>query len=51
VYEDYLPKALEACTFVPAPKYEVVGSGFSAIQMGMDTVKNGVSAKKIVINL
>lgn len=50
-YEDYLPKALEAGTFVPAPKCEVVGSGLDAIQHGMNTLKEGVSATKIVIKL
>lgn len=51
VYEDYLPQALEAGAFVSAPDYEVVGSGLEALQHGMNTLKAGVSAKKIVITL
>jgi len=51
VYEDYLPEALEIGTFVPAPEYEVVGHGLGAIQLGLDTLKKGVSAKKIVVTL
>jgi len=51
VYEDFLPQALETGTFIPAPEYEVVGSGLGSIQLGLDTLKKGVSAKKIVITL
>jgi len=51
VYEDYLPKALEAGKFVAAPDYEVVGSGLEAIQLALDTQKKGVSAKKIIVTL
>lgn len=51
VYEDYLHKALEAGTFISAPDCEVVGSGLEAIQIGLDALRKGVSAKKIVITL
>ena len=51
VYGDYLSDALEAGVFVPAPRSEVVGSGLDSIQLGLDTLKKGVSAKKIVVNL
>lgn len=51
IYRDYLPKALEEKTFVPAPKARVVGKGLDAIQQGMDLNKKGVSAEKIVITL
>ncbi|CAM6129773.1 unnamed protein product [Calypogeia fissa] len=51
VYEDFLPEALAAGTFVPAPEPEVVGKGLHAIQDGLDALKKGVSAKKIVITL
>ncbi|CAM6103544.1 unnamed protein product [Calypogeia fissa] len=51
VYEDFLPEALAAGTFVPAPEPEVVGKGLHAIQDGLDAQRKGVSAKKIVITL
>jgi len=51
VFEDYLPHALEAGTFVPYPEAEVIGNGLEAIEIGMDTLKKGVSAKKIVVSL
>lgn len=51
VYEDYLPDALEVGAFVSAPEYQVVGSGLNSIQLGLDTLKKGVSAKKIIVTL
>ncbi|EXJ83466.1 hypothetical protein A1O1_07089 [Capronia coronata CBS 617.96] len=51
IYGDYLPKALAAGKFTPAPKAEVVGQGFEAIQGALDALKQGVSAKKLVVTL
>ena len=51
VYEDYLPKALAAGSFVPSPEPEVVGSGLENIQFAWDVHKKGVSAKKLVVSL
>ncbi|KAK4938133.1 hypothetical protein LTR10_021373 [Elasticomyces elasticus] len=51
IYEQWLPKALAAGTFVPAPKAEVVGHGLGYIQRAMDINRKGVSAKKIVVTL
>jgi NADPH:quinone reductase-like Zn-dependent oxidoreductase len=51
IFIDYLPKALTAGTFTPAPKAEVVGHGLEHIQDGFDAQKKGVSASKIVVTL
>jgi NADPH:quinone reductase-like Zn-dependent oxidoreductase len=51
VAAEYLPKALEAGTFVPAPEAEVVGHGLEAIQDALARQKKGVSARKIVVTL
>ncbi|KAI2464463.1 GroES-like protein [Annulohypoxylon bovei var. microspora] len=51
VFRDFLPKALEARQFVPAPEPLVVGRGLEKIQEAMDLQKKGVSAKKIVVLL
>jgi NADPH:quinone reductase-like Zn-dependent oxidoreductase len=51
IFTDYLPKALEAGTFVPAPEHEVVGQGLEAIQEAFDLQRKGVSAKKLVVTI
>ncbi|MCJ1475381.1 hypothetical protein MMC13_004043 [Lambiella insularis] len=51
IYEDFLPKALAAGTFVAAPEPEVVGTALDYIQAACDRLKKGVSAKKLVVLL
>jgi NADPH:quinone reductase-like Zn-dependent oxidoreductase len=51
IYKDFLPKALQDQTFVPAPKARVVGKGLEFLQQGMDLNRKGVSAEKIVVTL
>ncbi|KAI1085462.1 GroES-like protein [Whalleya microplaca] len=51
IYEDFLPAALKAGTYVPAPEPVVVGKGVAVIQGAVDEVKKGVSAKKLVVSL
>ncbi|KAI1615003.1 oxidoreductase [Exophiala viscosa] len=51
IYEQWLPKALAAGTFVAAPEAEVVGHGLENIQRAMDINRKGVSAKKVVVTL
>ncbi|KAE8393849.1 hypothetical protein ETB97_003198 [Aspergillus alliaceus] len=51
VFEEYLPSALQADTFKPAPRAEVVGHGLESVQKGLDKLKDGVSATKLVISL
>ncbi|RFU24273.1 hypothetical protein B7463_g12064, partial [Scytalidium lignicola] len=51
IYEEYLPKALAEKKFIAAPEPEVVGKGLQSIQSAYDTLRNGVSAKKVVVSL
>lgn len=51
VYEDFLPRALEAGTFVPAPRPLIAGKGLESVQAGIDTLRKGVSAQKVVVSL
>ncbi|KAL4807423.1 zinc-binding oxidoreductase CipB [Aspergillus unguis] len=51
VYEDYLPKALKAGTFVPAPGPLVVGKGLESVQAAVDRLAQGTSAQKVVVSL
>lgn len=51
VFHGYLPNALTEGSFKPLPEPEVVGQGLEAIQGAMDTLKKGVSRKKIVVTL
>jgi NADPH:quinone reductase-like Zn-dependent oxidoreductase len=51
IYEDFLPKALEAGSFVVAPKPTVIGKGLESVQAGVDAIMKGVSATKIVVTL
>jgi hypothetical protein len=51
VYNDFLPKALKAGTFVPAPDPLVVGKGLESIQAAVDLQQKGVSARKLVVSL
>ncbi|ROW04539.1 hypothetical protein VMCG_05080 [Cytospora schulzeri] len=48
-FHGFLPGALAAGTYTIVPEAEVVGKGLEAIQGAMDTLKKGVSAKKIVV--
>lgn len=51
IFGEFLPKALEKGEFVPSPRPEVAGTGLAEIQRGLDTLRKGVSAKKVVISL
>ncbi|KAL9089755.1 MAG: hypothetical protein Q9165_005549 [Trypethelium subeluteriae] len=52
IYEDFLPKALKAGTFVPAPKPQITGKGLQSVQGVVDLYsKGGVSARKLVVSL
>ncbi|KAL2131926.1 hypothetical protein VTI74DRAFT_4428 [Chaetomium olivicolor] len=51
VYRDFLPQALEAKQFVPAPEPLVVGKGLDKIQEAFETHAKGVSAQKVVVAL
>ncbi|KAK4499601.1 hypothetical protein PRZ48_010119 [Zasmidium cellare] len=51
VFEDFLPKALKAGTFKPAPSPVVVGKGLESVQAAVDKMLGGVSAQKLVVTL
>ncbi|KIW93555.1 uncharacterized protein Z519_06160 [Cladophialophora bantiana CBS 173.52] len=51
LWRDFLPAALASGQFKPAPRANVVGQGLDCIQMGIDKLKKGVSASKIVVKL
>lgn len=51
VFEDFLSKALKVGTFVPAPEPLIAGKGLESVQGAVDIIKNGVSAKKVVVSL
>lgn len=51
VWNDFLPQALEAGSFIPAPEPLVAGKGLESIQNAVDLVIKGVSARKVVVVL
>ena len=51
VYEDFMPKALKAGTFVPAPEPLIAGKGLESVQGAVDLRSKGVSAAKVVVSL
>ncbi|BDD60283.1 hypothetical protein MAP00_005421 [Monascus purpureus] len=51
IYVDFLPNALAAGTFVPAPNPMVAGKGLENVQEAVDLQAKGVSARKVVVVL
>ncbi|CAD0100780.1 unnamed protein product [Aureobasidium mustum] len=51
IYVDYLPKALAAGAFIPAPGPQIVGNGLEHVQQAVDQIMKGVSATKLVVTL
>ncbi|KAF5019960.1 hypothetical protein F66182_8019 [Fusarium sp. NRRL 66182] len=51
VFGDFVPDALEKGKLKAVPETQVVGKGLEAIQLGLNTLAKGVSAKKIVVSL
>ena len=51
VFGDYVPVALESGKFKAVPEAEVVGKGLESVQLGINALAKGVSAKKIVVSL
>lgn len=49
VFEQFLPKALEDGRFKCLPGPEVVEEGLHSLQEGLDRLKAGVAAKKLVV--
>ncbi|GAD99693.1 alcohol dehydrogenase, putative [Paecilomyces variotii No. 5] len=51
IFGDFLPKALEAQQYIIAPEPHVLGKGLEYVQSGLDVLKEGVSARKLVVSL
>lgn len=51
VFADFLPPALANGTYRSAPDVEVIGHGLEAIPAGLQQLRKGVSAKKLVVSL
>lgn len=51
VVHAWMERALADGTLQPRPLAKVVGKGLEAVQTGMDMLKEGVSAVKLVVNI
>ncbi|KAH7390311.1 zinc-binding oxidoreductase CipB [Cadophora sp. MPI-SDFR-AT-0126] len=51
VFQDFLPGALKAGAYIPAPDPIIAGKGLESIQVGVDLLRKGVSARKVVVVL
>ncbi|CAD0108825.1 unnamed protein product [Aureobasidium uvarum] len=51
VFGDFLPQAIAGGKYKPAPQAEVVGTGLESLQKGLDILRKGVSAQKLVVTL
>lgn len=51
IWADYLPKALESGKLKAVPEVLVIGTGLESVQKGLNKNKEGVSAKKVVVEL
>ncbi|EKG22422.1 aflH/ adhA/ short chain alcohol dehydrogenase [Macrophomina phaseolina MS6] len=51
IWQDFVPRALQEGRLQPKPDPLVVGTGLDKIQDGLDALRAGVSAKKIVVKL
>lgn len=47
----WISKALADGTLRPMPEPMVVGEGLESIQLGIDTLRKGVSATKVIVRL
>lgn len=51
VWRKYIPEALEAGKFQAKPDPEVLEGGLERVQEGINILRKGVSARKIVIEV
>lgn len=51
LWSNYLPKALEAGKFQAKPDAYIIRGGLGKVQEGIDLVRKGVSAQKVVIEI
>jgi hypothetical protein len=48
-YKDFVPAALESGQFKLAPEPTVLGDGLDQLETGLNTLKKGVSASKLIV--
>ena len=51
VFANYLPRALAEGKFIPAPEPLVAGRGLESLETAFGIVRDGVSARKVVVSL
>ena len=51
IWREFLPEAIRTGRILPRPEAWVVGSGLEALQTGLDRMREGVSARKVVVEL
>ena len=51
IVHSWMEKALADEMLQPQPRSKVVGEGLEAVQMGMDMLREGVSAVKLVVKI
>lgn len=51
LWEQFLPAALAAGTYTPAPAPRILGEGLDHLQPALDALREGVSAVKLVVTL
>jgi hypothetical protein len=51
IWQDYMPAALESGKFQAKPDPFIIKGGLAKVQDGVDMLKKGVSAKKIVVEI
>ena len=51
IVHTWMEKALANGTLQPQPRAKIVGEGLEAVQMGMDMLRKGVSAVKLVVKI
>ena len=51
IWEYFLPRALEAGSFVPAPEPLIPGKSLESLQGAVNLQRKGVSARKVVVLL
>jgi NADPH:quinone reductase-like Zn-dependent oxidoreductase len=51
IWEDFLPKALKASTYLPGPEPLIAGKGLESLQEAVNLQREGTSAQKVVVLL
>jgi NADPH:quinone reductase-like Zn-dependent oxidoreductase len=51
IYRDFLPQALAEGRYIAAPEPLVVGKGLDRLEAAMETLRRGVSARKVVVSV